>query len=138
MGAELEGVDSLLNTTDRIADEWGDRRTVVYIVGTNVEYAPAVEFGSARHVIRGDPLRFEVGGEVVFAQSVDHPGTDPQPFLRPALEAADRNLRTLAEGATSVEDFTRRVALFVEHEAKDRAPVETGNLRSSIRSERVQ
>lgn len=59
------------------------------IVGTNVEYAAAVEFGTGPHTITGTPLRFTVGGEVVFATSVDHPGTPPQPFLGPALRASE-------------------------------------------------
>lgn len=56
------------------------------VVGTNVEYAEFVEEGTDSHTITGDPLHFKVGGEDVFATSVQHPGTDPNPFLEPAVE----------------------------------------------------
>lgn len=36
----------------------------------------------------GGVLRFEVGGRVVYAQYVSHPGTRPNDFLRDALRAA--------------------------------------------------
>lgn len=58
------------------------------VVGTNIEYAADVEFGTGPHTITGDPLRFTVGGEVVFAKEVQHPGTPAQPYLGPALDAA--------------------------------------------------
>lgn len=61
-----------------------------YIVGTDVDYADDVEFGTAPHVITptdADALAFEgQDGELIFRQSVDHPGTPAQPFLRPALQ----------------------------------------------------
>ena len=36
----------------------------------------------------GGVLRFTVGGRVVYARYVDHPGTRAQPFLQEALRAA--------------------------------------------------
>ena len=60
------------------------------LVGTNTEYAAEVEFGTGPHTITGTPLRFTVGGEVVFARSVDHPGTPAQPYLSPALRNSER------------------------------------------------
>jgi len=60
-----------------------------HIVGTNVEYAPDVEFGTRPHVItpdEADALAFKgTGGEMVFTRRVEHPGTPAQPFLRPAV-----------------------------------------------------
>lgn len=56
-------------------------------VGTDVDYALPVELGTRPHVIRshGDyPLRDEHGH--VFGKEVHHPGTQAQPFLRPAIE----------------------------------------------------
>jgi len=56
-------------------------------VGTDVEYALAVEYGTKPHVIEshGDyPLRDPRTG-AVFGKRVNHPGTQAQPFLRPSL-----------------------------------------------------
>jgi HK97 gp10 family phage protein len=66
------------------------------LVGTNVEYAPDVEFGTQPHVITptdAEALRFEGSdGDIVYAKSVDHPGTPAQPFLRPALREHESDL----------------------------------------------
>lgn len=67
-----------------------------YVVGTNVEYAAAVEFGTRPHVItpnQADALAFEgQAGELIFRQRVEHPGTEAQPFLRPALRDHESDL----------------------------------------------
>lgn len=67
-----------------------------YIVGSNVEYADDVEFGTSPHVITSDDaeaLRFPgEDGEPVFAMRVEHPGTPAQPFLRPALREHESDL----------------------------------------------
>jgi len=66
------------------------------LVGTNVEYAPDVEFGTQPHVITptdAEVLRFEGSdGDIVYAQSVDHLGTPAQPFLRPAIREHESDL----------------------------------------------
>ena len=57
-------------------------------VGSDVEYAAAVNDGTRPHQIRprrAQVLRFNVGGRVVFARVVNHPGTRPRPFLDRAL-----------------------------------------------------
>lgn len=67
-------------------------------VGSDLEYAGFVNDGTPRHFIRprggrsarGNPkrpgmLKFTVGGRVVYARVVDHPGTKPNPFLDRAL-----------------------------------------------------
>lgn len=51
-------------------------------------YPLAVEFGSRPHVIRSKgpwPLRNSRTGQV-FGRVVQHPGTRPQPFMRPSLD----------------------------------------------------
>ncbi|MFS0776083.1 HK97-gp10 family putative phage morphogenesis protein [Neobacillus sp. 3P2-tot-E-2] len=58
-------------------------------VGTNLEYAPSVEEGSKPHsIIRNDgkPLKLKIDGKWVTVDEVNHPGTKPQPFIRPAIE----------------------------------------------------
>lgn len=74
--------------------------TAHYKVGTPVDYAPPVEFGSEPHVITADDgyLRFEgQDGEIIYRKSVNHPGTEAQPHFRPALRDAEsllvRNIR---------------------------------------------
>lgn len=47
--------------------------------------------GTRPHIIRpvrAQALRFVVGGRVVYAKVVHHPGTQAQDYLRPALRAA--------------------------------------------------
>lgn len=72
------------------------RAPATYAVGTNVQYAPDVEFGADPHVItpnQAEALRFEdANGEPVFAARVEHPGTPAQPFLRPALREHESDL----------------------------------------------
>jgi len=66
-------------------------------VTVNVDYAGAVEFGSAPHIIRPNKkkaLAFKPGGGFRFwdeqgrvvVKRVKHPGTKAQPYLTPALE----------------------------------------------------
>jgi len=51
---------------------------------------------SRRHVGRTF-LRFQVGGQTVFARSVNHPGTKPDPYLDQAAEAAGEDLFAATE-----------------------------------------
>lgn len=78
------------------------KATIVF----DVDYAAAVHDGSKPHQIRpktrrvkqsngkfkGGVLRFQVGGRVVYATVVNHPGTKGKPFL-------DRALREVAAPA---------------------------------------
>lgn len=62
-------------------------------VGSDVFYAPFVNDGTRPHQIRprrAQVLRFTVGGQVVFARVVNHPGTKPNPFLDRALQEIAR------------------------------------------------
>lgn len=80
------------------------------LVGTNVEYAKYVEFGTSSHMITADSgyLHFTVDGEEVFTKSVNHPGTEAQPFLRPAIETHRDDIIELFEAA--VEDAIDEVS----------------------------
>lgn len=60
----------------------------------DVDYAKAVHDGTRPHVIRprnAQVLRFVVGGRVVYAKVVHHPGTRARPYL-------DRALREIVGG----------------------------------------
>lgn len=75
---------------------WTLRPEVRIIFDT--DYASFVNDGTRPHVIRprtAQALRFVVGGRVVFARVVHHPGTRPRPFLDRALRevAAPRGYR---------------------------------------------
>ncbi|SRR5712691_2067245 len=59
-------------------------------VYSHVPYGYMQEVGTRPHVIlprkSGGYLRFEVGGRVVFAKKVNHPGTKPTPWLHEAFD----------------------------------------------------
>ena len=68
------------------------RRTLtlrsVYTVGSDVEYAAMVHDGTRPHTIRpknAQVLRFRIGGRIVYAKVVHHPGTRARPFLDQAV-----------------------------------------------------
>ncbi|PJH69208.1 hypothetical protein CVR96_27540 [Salmonella enterica subsp. enterica serovar Typhimurium] len=53
-----------------------------------------MEYGTKPHKISAktaNALKFEVGGNTVFAKSVMHPGTKPMPFMFPAFLTARKD-----------------------------------------------
>jgi phage gpG-like protein len=57
------------------------------IIGSNVDYAPVVELGSKPHLIQPNKAgALWWAGAKHPVKVVRHPGTRPQPYLRPALE----------------------------------------------------
>lgn len=69
--------------------------------GRKAPYAVIINDGSKAHKIVGNPvLRFEVGGNTIYAKSVNHPGTRPYGFMSQcydkAARVADVKLRQLA------------------------------------------
>lgn len=59
----------------------------------DVDYAAAVNDGTRPHIIRprnAQALRFRIGGRVVYAKVVHHPGTRANPFLDRALREVTR------------------------------------------------
>ena len=70
-------------------------RGPAYEVFNPVEYAPYIEEGTRPHKIRARNakyLRFVVGGQVVYAKEVHHPGTKAQHVLTRAVrEVGIRN-----------------------------------------------
>lgn len=56
-----------------------------------VDYALYVEFGTAPHVItpkNARALRFQQGSGAVFSMRVEHPGTQPNPFIRRTIKSS--------------------------------------------------
>jgi len=70
-----------------------ERRTFLglrarYTIGSDLNYAAMVHDGTRPHIIRprrAQALRFRVGGRIVYARVVHHPGTRARPFLDRAL-----------------------------------------------------
>lgn len=65
------------------------RDWAVILVGTNVAYGPAVEYGTSAHEIR--PVNKQAlywPGAAHPVPVVQHPGTAAQPFMRPAFDDA--------------------------------------------------
>lgn len=59
-----------------------------FTIGSDVEYAAFVNDGTRPHIIRprrAQALRFRIGGRIVYAKVVHHPGTRARPFLDKAL-----------------------------------------------------
>lgn len=53
-----------------------------------LDYWKYIEYGTPPHIIRpvnAKALKFSINGDDVFAKEVHHPGTRPQPFIRPML-----------------------------------------------------
>lgn len=138
MGAQMVGHRKLKNTTDRLAAEWsGTFRFETY---TDVEYAAHMEFGTRRHPIvprRAEALRFVVDGRLIVTTYVDHPGTEPRPFMRPGAEGAARQIRPIVAANDDLEGIAEALAEKVAEIARMLAPRETGRLAASIRVRRV-
>lgn len=75
-------------------------------IGSNVSYAPIIEFG--RGPVHADEgyLRFKIDGEVFYRKQVA--GTEAQPYLRPAVEEHREDLKRLVAQAVekAVEDVS--------------------------------
>lgn len=134
MGAEVDGLDALQARLGAATE--GLDGEAAAVVGTPVDYADDVEFGTGPHPITPDQaeaLHWTDDGEDAFAARVMHPGTPPQPFMRPAVRQTARNMPAVVSDADSVEAAVERTAAHVERLAKRKAPVDTGTLRASIR-----
>ena len=113
-GMSLTGNASTRAAFRQLRREFGpsENGDVVYVVGTNVEYAAYVELGTSR--------------------------MQAQPYLFPAAKRVSRDPGRHVGQVRSVDDMVRKVALAIEREAKERAPVDTGRLRASIEATRVR
>ena len=77
-----------------------------------VFYGELVRRGTAPHVIvprKAKALRFMIGGEVVFAKRVNHPGTKANPYHVRALSSARSRIDGIIseEIETAAAEFTR-------------------------------
>lgn len=109
-GVNLNGLGLVLNALDDLEDDWGGETK--WVVGTNVHYSVYVEFGTS--------------------------SMQAQPYLRPAVEQTMREADRIAEESSGTEELVAKLALEIERRAKKLAPVDTGNLKASIRAERIQ
>lgn len=107
--AQLLGAGAVFARLDALSDLAADSPT--WVVGTTVYYSVFVEFGTSR--------------------------SPSQPYLRPAVEHAKRNLDAYMGSAPSFAAGVAALAYAVEARAKQLAPVDTGRLRASIRAERI-
>lgn len=77
-----------------LAMRQGVRGRVQYVaVGSNVSHALMHHEGTGPHKITASPgriMRFNVGGKVVYAHKVNHPGTKPRKYLTVPMARAVR------------------------------------------------
>lgn len=105
-GASLIGFGQAMDTMEDLKNIVA---TDTWIVGTSVEYAAFVEFGTSKMAA--------------------------QPYLRPAVkETFTQDFDRLSEQADNSNELVKLLALEVERKAKKKAPVDTGNLQGSIKA----
>lgn len=99
----VEGQAVLLATvgkTGRLRDSidyYVDEKELIGYVGSNVEYAVYVEFGTGEHAENG---RGRKGGWVYMSPDGDFHftyGMEPQPYLRPAFREKKNDIESLAK-----------------------------------------
>lgn len=110
-GMSVSGVAGVMSAFDELWTFAEELRDTVYIVGTNVEYAVHVEFGTSR--MQAQPYLF--------------------PAARRVIRSPEKHIGTPEDG----DELVRQLALAIEREASDDAPVDTGNLKASIRAEKL-
>lgn len=85
-------------------------------ISVNVDYAGAVEFGTKAHIIRprkkkalaftpGGGFRFWDESGRIIRKSVKHPGTQAQPYLRPAVQEEEKTFQLAVKKA--IENATK-------------------------------
>jgi hypothetical protein len=84
---------------------------IISSIGSNMPYAPAMEFGTKPHVIRPKnkkALKFSIGGRMMFRKQVNHPGTAPRGFIQRGITVRLDDYRSSI--ATAVRGFLGGVA----------------------------
>lgn len=136
MGIDTDGIDDVRLSLDELQDSLDDSASA--IVGASADHANDVEFGTGPHTIEAkdaQALHFQWKGEEIFVKSVQHPGTEPQPFLRPAAREIRARGEEFMNRTESIEDMIQLAAIEATAEAIRRAPVDDGDLQNSIRWE---
>lgn len=136
MGIEISGVDTVQQELSELEDQLSGNPAAV--VGASASHAPDVEFGTDPHTIEADnaeALHFEWKGQEIFVTSVQHPGTEPQPYMRPAAREVRSNAAEYIETASDLSELVTIAAVAGVRFAKQKAPVDDGDLQNSIRWE---
>jgi len=101
----VTGIRGATRAIETIKSGWTDN--TAWAVGVGAEYGAYVEFGTSQ--------------------------SGAQPYLLPAARHVLRTqFDAIEEQANTLDDLVELLAIEIEAEAKRRAPVDTGNLRSSI------
>lgn len=108
MGIELTGVAGMLEAIDDIKDALIIRDK--WVIGTNVPYASFQEFGTS----------YQTG----------------TPHLRPGFDQTVAKFDAIAGDMDDGQEIVKEIALEIERETKLKAPVDTGHLRASYRTEK--
>ena len=90
-------VEDIAKTTEAVRKP---TRVMYSKIGTNVEYAIDIEYGTKPHKItakNGKSLKFKINNNIIYRKSVNHPGTAQQPFLRPAFFNNIGNIKRIFE-----------------------------------------
>ena len=110
LGVKVHGTRQAIQGIQKFRERWG--HDSAWIVGVGAEYGAYVEFGTSR--------------------------MQSQPYLFPATRHVMRSeFGEVEREAGSPQELVSALAHAIEAEAKRRAPVDTGNLRSSITAVRV-
>ena len=128
-----------------------------YTVSYSTDYAVHVEFGTSSHIIRPRDkkvLHFhktkgrtqhthtgghsaKIGADATFAKEVRHPGTQPQPFLRPAVEEARVRLPEFLKKGWDLKQITEFIFLRSQDIIVQNNTIDKGKLLQSGAFERV-
>ena len=137
--ATLEGVTARLTGLQVGVASIGNSMAVV---GTDINYAPMVVYGSRPHIIRPkDKQALYWRGAQHPVALVHHPGTKPNPFMQDGLLVSVPDVtQALAAGISATIAGTPGVmpralmaaGLVVQANIQRRAPVKTGTLRRSF------
>ncbi|UOQ43355.1 HK97 gp10 family phage protein [Halobacillus salinarum] len=95
----------------RLAGSWhlqqqGER---LFIVGTSVEYAAVQNDGSDPYMIyprQAEVLRFVVGGQVIYAKEVMHPGITGTHYIEGSIAKAESRIEEFVYTALSREGLS--------------------------------